>query len=466
MSQNIQVISAESLLLTSSPEVQFLVSIFQFLSQPSDKNYQVKSLTYLTQKFDDNLFEVVSQSKENLLLDYLSKKNINISFKQIANYDLYELAEYLLVTFGFDKKVDIYIQFFLDKIHEYATKNDQSVLNFIEWWEQKSSKFTVVIPEGVNAVQVMTIHKSKGLEFPVVIYPYADSKVKKSEDFFWTDKTEVDNLNAAIIPIHKDLKQTHFSAVYEKEMNKSRLDLINLMYVAFTRPKDRLYIIAKKGKERSEHGSVGDYLYDFCSTQPTFNTEQMTYTFGAFAKNSNTTKVVDDNNLFNKVTYNNWRNKIQISYQAPKVWEVENPETIGEYGTLIHNILSKIEAPNQVDEVLSSFVLKGIVTEKELPEIKAAIHQLFTIAEINNLFTDYDELKNERSILTSNGEKYQPDRVVVKNGITHLVDYKTGERELKHQEQIKNYRNLLTEMGYENVKAQLLYVKEGVLEEV
>ena len=98
--------------------------------------------------------------------------------------------------------------------------------------------------------------------------------------------------------------------------------------------------------------------------------------------------------------------------------------------------------------------------------IKTAINNLFSEPAIKDLFVDYEELKNERSILSNTGEMYQPDRVVVKNGITHIVDYKTGERETKHQQQINNYRNLLSDMGYKNIKAQLIYVKEGVLEEV
>ncbi len=467
LEHNIQVISSESLLLNHSAEVQFILSVLQFLSNPSDKNFEVQVLNYLTQYvYPNNLFEIYQHHPKNTLVNFLKEKEIKINYQQISNYDLYELVEYLMVTFGLDKEIDIYLQFFLDKVHEYTTKNDHSILNFLEWWGNKSKKFSIVIPEGAEAVQVMTIHKSKGLEFPVVIYPFADSNVKRSEDFFWTDETNIKPLNAAIVPIAEDLTQTKFAEVYEKEMEKSRLDLINLLYVAFTRPKDRLYVIARKGDKPSKHGSVGDYLYDFCSTQPDFDAEQLIYTYGEFTRNTNKSDEVEESNKFENIEYNNWREKIKISYQAPKVWEVENPETIGEYGILIHNILSQIETPEQVDEVLASFVLKGMITEDEQSELKTAINKLFAEPAIKDLFEGYDELKNERSILTSSGEMYQPDRVVVKNGITHIVDYKTGEREAKHQQQINNYRNLLSDMGYNNIKAQLLYVKEGVLEEV
>ena len=88
---------------------------------------------------------------------------------------------------------------------------------------------------------------------------------------------------------------------------------------------------------------------------------------------------------------------------------------------------------------------------------------MFQQPEISTFFADFDELKNERSILLPSGETYQPDRVVVKNNETFILDYKTGQRESKHQKQLQNYQNILLQMGYNNVKSYLLYLKEKEL---
>lgn len=464
LNEGVNVVSSDSLLLGNSKEVVFVIDLLRYLTNPSDTNYQIKVMRYLTQYvYQEILFE---QYQQKGLLDYLKGKNIDFNFNKIANYSLYELAEELITVFNLNKDVNLYVQFFLDKVHEYASRNDNSVLNFLDWWDLKSEKFSVVIPEGVEAVQVMTIHKSKGLEFPVVIYPYADSAVKRGEDYFWTNKINIEGLASAVMPIKEDLKNTIFSEVFEEEMNKAKLDLVNLVYVAFTRPKDRLYIITKKGKNKSNNGSVGDYIYNYCNDKSENKVGDFHYKFGLFNKNESEAEIQSDSLTFTNVVYNNWRDKIKISYQAPKIWDVENPETIGEHGTLIHNILAKIKIPIDLDSVLASYQLKGLISIEEAPTIKQKIDGLFTNTTIKGWFENFDELKNERSILLQNGESYQPDRVVVKNNQTIIVDYKTGEREEKHKEQITNYRNLLSQMGYQNISAQLLYVNDGSLVEI
>lgn len=466
LEKDVNVISSESLLLNNSDEVTFLLNLFRYLSYPNDKHYQVQLLNYLTNTFNDDLFEVFETFKESTVIAYLNSKDICIDFKKISNYSLYELAEYLVVRFGFEHKVDVYIQFYLDKIHEYASRNDNSIINFIEWWEGKSDKFSIVIPEGIDAVRVMSIHKSKGLEFPVVIFPFATSPVKTSEDFFWTEDTNIEGLSSAIIPIRKELTETRFASVYEDEMDKSRLDLVNVLYVALTRPKDRLYIISRISKKPSTNGSVTDYLYSFCESKPESKVEDNQYKFGLFTKNTTQDKKLSNDIQFKEVSYNSWRDKIQISYQAPEVWDTNSPETIGEHGTLIHNILSKIKTKADIDAALVSSVRKGLITEAKLPKIKVEIENIFKIEGVADLFLKEDEVINETSILLRSGESLIPDRVVLKRDKVIIVDYKTGKEEKKHFKQLEEYKILLSEMGYKNIESYLLYTKEAKLMKV
>ena len=118
---------------------------------------------------------------------------------------------------------------------------------------------------------------------------------------------------------------------------------------------------------------------------------------------------------------------------------------------------------DDVDCAFESAVRKGLITAAEQPEIKTQLDAIFKIDGVAELFTDFDELKNERSVLLPTGEAYQPDRVVVKNNTTYLIDYKTGEKSPAHEKQISNYKSLLAQMGYQNIKTFLLYIKSEEL---
>lgn len=475
LKENIRVISSESLLINSSAEVKFIISLFNYIEHPTNKQFQLEVIDYLIQYQyqyqNDDVFDVFYKYKSNTLTSYLTEKQLAIPHQLVVNLSLYELSEYLIKHFSLDNKVDVYLQFFLDKIHEYASRNDNSVVNFLEWWDAKKEKFSIVIPEGIDAVRIMSIHKSKGLEFPVVIYPFAISPVKLGEKYFWTTDTGIDQLKSAILPINKELKSTKFITVHQDETDKSTLDLMNVLYVALTRPKERLFILSqvkfdKKGNRSiDKEGSVSDYLYSFCEEHSDNQVAENVFHFGVFnpkEKAAGTTQT----ETFNAISYNSWRDKIKISYQAPEVWEVENPETSSAYGNLFHKILSKVEYEKDVDKVMDSFLVKGLIAKKQYEVIKLEINNLFKIDEVKNVFNDFDELKNEREILLSDGTWFKPDRVVLKNNTTYIIDYKTGEQEKKHIEQIEHYRNLLYNMGYTKIKCYLLYTKEPKLEEV
>jgi len=469
LEQSIPVISTESLLINSSKEVQLIIHLFQYIEHPTNTQFQLEIINYLiAHRYQNDLvFEVFMKYPKNALHYYLIEKQLDFSRQYITNFSLYELAEHLIKHFGLDQSVDVYVQFFLDKVHEYTSRYDNSLVNFLEWWEDKKEKFSIIVPEGVNAVRVMSIHKSKGLEFPVVIYPFATSDVKPSEKYFWTEDSGIDKLESAILPINKEIQSTRFQTVYEKEMDKSRLDLVNILYVALTRPKDRLYILSqvkfdKKGKRSTNaNGSVSDYLYEFCESHPSNQNNENWYQFGAFNKKEvKPDDAAVKSEVFDSVAYNSWRDKIKISYQAPEVWDVETPATSGEHGTLIHKILAEINHIQDLDYVLLTLLNNGVIPSDQYESIENEIRSILQMKEISILFTDFDELKNERGILLPSGETYQPDRVVVKDGVTYIVDYKTGDQQKSHFQQLENYKVLLAQMGYQNIKGYLLYTKE------
>jgi ATP-dependent exoDNAse (exonuclease V) beta subunit len=482
LENNIQVISSESLLLNNSSEVKFLLSLFKYIAHPKDATNHLYAINYLinTRFNGEQNIDYFTHKNQNYLADYLKSHNLTLSVSNASTYSLYELTEHFIQHFSLSKEINIFIQFFLDKIHEYATKYDNSIVNFLEWWDSKSSKFSVIIPEGINAVQVMTIHKSKGLEFPIVIFPFVKTSGKKyNEDFIWTEQPIVKGLDAAILNLNKSLLETVLKDEYESETDKSKLDVINLLYVALTRPKDRLYLLNQLDVDKTTDKipSVlaregNNYFLDYCLTQPDAKINDSEYQFGLFsskAVNSQQSTVNNQqtkNEVIKEIVYNPWRSKINISYQAPKFWDVENPENYTDYGNLIHQLLSEIKHIGDLETTLDKFINKGLFDQNNKTEILNELQELLKITKVASFFTDFDELKTETAILLPTGESYQPDRVIIRNNTAIIIDYKTGQKEKKHYEQLENYKIILSQMGYTHIKSYLLYIKSRELIEV
>ncbi|MBQ0739767.1 DNA helicase UvrD, partial [Aquimarina celericrescens] len=168
----IPIISTETLLVKNSEEVRFLVAILQFSLNPSDKNLKFEILDYLFQskKESDDYFHTIYdrlQKDHQEFFESLTEFDYFFNLNVLQRSTLYESVEYIIRSFHLEQKADAYLQFFLDFVYEFAQKNIGNIAGFIDHWELNKDKLSVIAPEGEDAVQIMTIHTSKGLEFPI-----------------------------------------------------------------------------------------------------------------------------------------------------------------------------------------------------------------------------------------------------------------------------------------------------------
>jgi len=220
----INVISSESLLLYKSPEVSFLLAFLKFILKPDDKISQTEIINFLLQneKIEgSNLNAYLINLKNNSesitktedydanLINLLKKSGFKTNLNELNSLPVFDLCEKLIREF-FDKEdVNSYLQFFLDSVLKFTTQTNTNLSEFLEWWEKNKKSLSLVIPEGINAVKIMTIHKAKGLEFPVVIFPFANEKLNVSRNSIWVDYQDenLPELKTALFPTNKDLEE-------------------------------------------------------------------------------------------------------------------------------------------------------------------------------------------------------------------------------------------------------------------
>ncbi len=458
---SIPVISNEGLLLHKSEKVNVLLALLKYLQNPKDKIAKTVVADYLS----FNVLKSENRHDLNLLIkseagfvEMLTKANVFLNPLKLLQEPLYEMVEQIIRLFHFNE--DVYLQFFLDVILAYSEKNGSSLTEFLLWWENRKLKEAIVIPEGTDAVQVMTIHKSKGLAFNVVMIPFNWEDRVRTNDI-WVDTSNHFNkqLPAALIAGNKKLEYSYFSKEYQKEKEMSLLDSLNKLYVAMTRPKERLYIFSKflpanlKDYEKKEN--LNSFLYKYDDNFPIkigdseMMHEQKQSDVATFSVTKR--KKLD------------WREVISLKHTAEEIWDTETANKKRDWGKLLHLVLSEIHYLEQKDELIENTFKLGKCVKEDYEKLKTSIAKLLNHKEVKQYFTDDWDVKTEKEILMENGKTYIPDRLLFskKSDEVIVIDYKTGVVDDKHILQITEYADALRKMGKTKVKRVIIYISES-----
>ncbi|WP_203257507.1 UvrD-helicase domain-containing protein [Hyunsoonleella ulvae] len=474
---NIPIVSSETLLLVHSPEVDFINNVLRLLSQPENNEVKIKVLIYIAKTLsiedEHGFFSLYINLPIKALFKALEQYGIYVNYNDLVQLPLYDLAETIIRCFNLANISNAYIQYYLDIVLDFYQKKGSDIASFLEYFDKKKDTFAIVSPDGQNAVQIMTIHKSKGLEFPIVIFPFADLNLYQEiepKEWFHLDAEHYNNFEHALLNFNSDFE--HFGSqgldIYKRHKSEQELDNINLLYVALTRAEEQLYIISKNDdalKEDSKNKKYSGLFINFLKQKNLWDSLKRTYSFGSqepIIIKTEATQAVHQQHTF--ISNPKENHNISIVTKAGVLWDTQQEEAI-EKGNLIHNIMADIKTSDDIEAAINQCYHSSEITKIQKIALEEIIISVVDHPQLKKYYDSQYLVFNERDIISSTGKILRPDRLVLdkENNTIAIIDYKTGEEHLKHKQQLDEYEVLMKEMGYVVREKILVYVNDQVL---
>lgn len=482
LTQNgISVVSVDSLKLKNSSAVLAMVAYIRIILFPKDVEARMELVEMLHQSgVWDAQPEAVhlglmaaSDVKGDSWEKWLTWRGISQRTHTVDAAGLYEWGEEAARALGLieNRKPDPFVQFFLDELYEFSRNKSQNIVDFLLWWDEKGQEKSISVPASRQAVQVMTIHKSKGLEFPVVIFPYANFSGKQTNEQRWVElpAESFEGLPVANMGMNRELAALtadvypSYAAAYERFDRETVFDNINLMYVVLTRAVDRLYVMAEQvAAVDPNKGTIQHYLLHYLSSLDITPDGETPVILGAASpavKSSGEDSKMEAKTLPEFVS-NPWRSRVRLSRDTDGM-EDELSKRPRMWGNTIHELLAGIRRADDAENVLKGAVRSGLIPREYEAELSGVLQEVVHHPLLRESFAA-EVVYNEREWI-GGGEVHRPDRVTFANGQWTVIDYKTGEASSSHQKQIREYADLLEG----TVKCYLVYLNAEVrIEEV
>ncbi|MBT6005706.1 MAG: UvrD-helicase domain-containing protein, partial [Prolixibacteraceae bacterium] len=507
---NLSVLSNESLFLHASKGVLFVTNIIDLLIDPENKitkaallnfwftwlkpelgklgiqtdmtnNYQSENSSTNSDTdnwqlnenfetiFDDELNQLIANVKEKILLSSLDE-----TLTQICDsFNLFKIETELP-----------FLQTLIDQAGQLKTSFSNDLSNFLFWWNEKGFKTSVNVNEEVDSIRLLTIHKSKGLEFKAVLIPFLNwnsSWTGNMAPTLWCKPETAPFNRFPLLPVKagSNLVNTLFQKEYFEEKANSFIDTMNLVYVAFTRAKSVLIVNCenpekpKNSKKTGPGKSINEllkYSLEQSSLQEQFNNcwnhDHTIFQFGEMPF------FVSEENISNSVQIKNYQfsdfsDRIKLRLNSEDfLTQGEKNRSVKNIGKLVHEILSGIETINDVEWACKKAFSEGKINKTELENIQYSLTENLKNPKIQPWFNGSYQVLNERSLL-SNDKVLRPDRIMISGEKAIVVDYKLGEKKSEnYKRQVTRYSKKILETGFKKVDGYLWYINKNEVEKV
>jgi ATP-dependent exoDNAse (exonuclease V) beta subunit len=319
-------------------------------------------------------------------------------------------------------------------------------------------------------VTLMTLHAAKGLEFPVVIIPHLSWDLKTS----WGNHfVEAEDDVVLYSKLSKTNVPDYMLNAFKLEYDQLLLDELNTLYVAFTRPSERLYVLTETKQPSAKDGFFTQINQPLALSVETWNDEQVTEKTEDVIKFGEETKITKDNSNTGGEGTNFipkdlsdflWFPELSLQDEEALETEVFNDEQ--QFGNELHLVLSEIKRENRIDEVIAKLKMDGLIEPKFQEEIKKTANATYALIEGQDFAQNAEKVLDEQDILISEKEVKRPDKLYITGNKAVVVDFKTGEPLNKHNSQVFNYCKQLSDMGFEETEGYLLYTQSMELKKV
>ena len=473
-------ISSEAFQLDSSVSVRILVNALKWLNNSTD-NIALAQLVWEREcaitKSGEPFDNLMAQGLESHLPSaFISQK------EALHNLPLYELSEklYTLLLLDLIPGQDQYVMAFYDTLTQWLGRNPGDPAAFLSEWDEKLYKTSIPAADA-DGIRLLTIHKSKGLEFHTVIVPYCNWNIVEYQSAYhdqrlWTNpQTEPFN-TMPLLPVafSKGLKDSDFSEDYNQETGLQTVDNLNLLYVALTRTESNLIVLSSKQKSTSIADTLIYALSAAFSCQPDENNSYI-YENGYILAHTEKTSVITDNPFECKPTPQDLRlHSYPINARFRQSGEStrfvhstddsdDRQEEYIQTGKLLHSIFAAIRTMDDINPQVDNMLSQGLIeTAAKAQEIKKMIPNHIEASGVQSWFDGSYKLFNEASIIYRDGGVLQtrrPDRVMIKpDGTAIIVDFKFGRDREEYLHQVREYMDLLRKMGYPRVEGHIWYV--------
>ena len=490
-------VSSEAFKIHSSSAVNIIIKALKFLVNNDDKLalselVQTYQTEVLQTKDIDSLMVENRDSLENLL-----PKSFYINIDELRELALLNLIETIFNAFSLDtlKEQTSYVCTFYDKVNEFITDNGSNLPLFLNQWEDDLYN-TTISTEQLDGITLITIHKCKGLEYKHVIMPFCDWKLKQDATMLFKTPEAPFSL-IPILPIYNSrskMMNTIFESQYIEEYSQTIVDNLNMLYVAFTRACDSLFVIScanqsilyRASSIQAAMTNIKDQLPN-CTIIDELDKEDCYFKFeyGKLEVEADQKEEEKSMNIFknpiipHQIDIKNYAGKASFLQSNKSNEYLKGEETESkqqqyiELGQVLHKIFSQIKKKEDIAAAIEKLDYEGVIDNKKINKenLQNLIYKRFENPIVEEWFSDKWTVFNECAILsvdptTNSVIKRRPDRVIYDGDQMIVIDFKFGSPKDIYIQQIENYMTLLKEMGYKKIKGYLWFVYSNNIKEV